>query len=87
MNGREKDVMMHALGFSRPRRWAYRNYFAAGDIDGKIWDGLVKQGLARAHGNLPSEIMPYPCYSVTQAGIEALGIRHKVPQDIFDKAA
>lgn len=80
LDDKERDVILHALGLSRRRRWAYRNHFAAGGEDVSIWKGLVDRGLASGGNNLMNEVMPYPLFRVTRLGAEAAGVGNKVPR-------
>lgn len=85
----EQHVIAHALGLTprggpsrTGRRWAYRNYFAAGGKDVDVWRGLVDRGLAC---NLrpvdPSNTTPG--FAVTNAGAIAAGLRGYVPASII----
>jgi len=85
----EYAVIAHALGLSgtydrfKPRRrWAYRNYFAAGAKDVETWRGLVARGLACTLRPVdPSNTTPG--FAVTHAGAVAAGLRNYVPAHII----
>lgn len=86
---REYDVIAHALGlggtydrYKPRRRWAYRNYFAAGGKDVQTWQGLVGRGLACTLRPVdPSN--DTPGFAVTHAGAVAAGLRNYVPAKII----
>lgn len=54
---KEIEVMKHAIGLDNiegqklKKYKPYRNYYDAGESDLKIWNGLVKKGLAEAKSN------------------------------------
>ena len=91
LNPREYSVIAHALGLSgtydryKPRRrWAYRNYFAAGPKDVETWRRLVKRGLACTLRPVdPTNTTPG--FAVTHAGAVAAGLRNYVPTSIISK--
>ncbi len=77
----ENHVIKHALGLTgrggrgrTGRRWAYRNYFAAGDKDVAVWTALVARGLACTLRPVGPEACSYPGFAVTAAGVEAAGL-------------
>lgn len=86
LTDKERSVIIHALGLT-PRggrrqfgcRWAYRNYFCAGEKDEAVWDKLVARGLAFKSGRPKSAGMPYSVYGVTRLGVELIGARNHVP--------
>lgn len=85
----ETHVIEHALGLTRRggkgrtgRRWAYRNYFAAGGKDVDVWQGLVNRGLATTLRPINPETCRYPGFAVTRAGVEAAGLTAYVPARI-----
>lgn len=78
----EHDAISHALGLGR-QAIAYRNYFCAGSEDETLWRGLVAKGFASGGDNEPSEVMPYPVFRVTRAGIEAAGLGRYVPKHLI----
>ena len=87
---REYDVIAHALGltgthdrFKPRRRWAYRNYFAAGGKDVETWLGLVERGLARPLRPIDPSSCQYPGFAVTHEGAVAAGLRSYVPPKII----
>lgn len=88
----EYDVIAHALGlggtydrFKPRRRWAYRNYFAAGGKDIDTWKGLVDQGFATPLRPRDPATCNYPGFAVTHAGAIAAGLRNYVPASIIKK--
>lgn len=62
-------LMQHALGISENHREPYRNYFlaSADSHDDLAWQGLVKNGLAKA-GKAPEWSCGDVVYQVTEAG-------------------
>jgi hypothetical protein len=88
---REYDVIAHALGlggthnrYKPRRRWAYRNYFAAGGKDVETWRGLVARGLACTLRPVDPRNTTAG-YAVTHAGAVASGLRKYVPFSIIKK--
>jgi hypothetical protein len=86
---REYDVIAHALGlggtydrFKPRRRWAYRNYFAAGGKDVETWRGLVDRGLACTLRPVDPRNAS-PGFAVTHEGAVAAGLRNYVPAKII----
>jgi hypothetical protein len=91
INPEEYDVIAHALGLSgtydryKPRRrWAYRNYFAAGGKDVQTWESLVARGLAATLRPVNPDNTT-PGFSVTHAGTVAAGLRNYVPASILKR--
>lgn len=85
----ERQAITHALGLTRRggkgrtgRRWAYRNYFAAGGKDVATWQGLVKRGLACTLRPVDPNNKT-PGFAVTHAGTIAAGLRGYVPASII----
>lgn len=94
LDKREREAIMHALGLTRRggrgkagRRWACRNYFAAGGADVVVWRGLVQRGLARTLRAVNPELCSYPGFAVTLAGARAAGMAEYVPNSIIPREA
>jgi len=84
----ERSAMVHALGLTRRgkkgkfgRRWAYRNYFAAGESDALLWRGLEDRGLARQISK-PGSLRPFHTFEVTYAGMKEIGALPYVPMEM-----
>lgn len=90
LNDREHECIVHALGLTRRcasrgkfgRRWAYRNYFAAGDQDVPIWRSLEKRGLARITHRRGSH-RPFHTFAVTLQGVIAADLQKYVPKSMI----
>jgi hypothetical protein len=89
LDRQEHEVIAHALGLgstydpSKPcRRWAYRNYFAAGNKDVGTWQGLVARGLACTLRPV-DPLNETPGFAVTHEGAVAAGLRSYVPAKII----
>ena len=85
----EKHVIAHALGLTprggsrkAGRRWAYRNYFAAGGKDVATWRRLVARGFACTLRPV-DPANKTPGFAVTHAGAVASGLRGYVPSAII----
>ena len=65
----EIATMRHAVGFHHNIR--YRNHYAAGPDDIRMWNGLCKRDLA--YRQQKGSLFPYPYYGLTHAGLKALG--------------
>lgn len=81
----QRSNIVHALGLT-PRggrgrfgcRWAYRNYFAAGEADVQSWRDLEARGLARQIAK-PGSLRPFHTFEVTPAGMKAAGVTGYIP--------
>lgn len=85
----ERELIQHALGlgsthtrFKPARRWAYRNYFAAGGSDVEAWQALVARGFAVTLRPRYPDACPYPGFAVTRSGVEAAGFGSYVPRSL-----
>lgn len=84
--------IVHALGLTRRggrgrfgRRWAYRNYFAAGEADVQSWRDLEAKGLARQICK-PGSLRPFHTFEVTPEGMAASDVLKYIPAEIMDEA-
>lgn len=87
----ERNVITHALGLTprggsprSGRRWAYRNYFAAGGKDVATWEGLLARGFACTLRPVDPRNTT-PGFAVTHAGAVAAGLRQYVPASVITK--
>jgi len=88
----EYRAMVHALGLTRRggrgrfgRRWAYRNYFAAGGKDVDLWRGLEGRGLARQICR-PGSLRPFHTFEVTPEGMAAMDVMRYIPRELIADA-
>ena len=88
MTDEQRSHIVHALGLTRRggrgrfgRRWAYRNYFAAGEADVPAWRDLEVNGFARQICK-PGSLRPFHTFEVTVEGMAAAGVLDYVPASI-----
>lgn len=86
----EYTMMIHALGLTRRggrgrfgKRWAHRNYYAAGTCDVEIWQNLVKRNLAKIISE-PSAVRQFHIFAVTKEGMAAADVLAYIPKDFIE---
>lgn len=86
----EYEAILHALGLTPRgrggrcgRRWAYRNYFAAGEADVAMWRRLEERGFA-LQICAPGSLRPFHTYEVTPEGIAAADLSGYVPKSMAE---
>lgn len=82
----QRSHIIYALGLTRRggrgklgRRWACRNFYAAGEGAESVWRDLEASGFAREILG-PSTLFPHTIFAVTRAGMIAAGVLAYVPE-------